>query len=603
MTYIAIYKSLVAFSMLVVGINLCVLAVRRPSNEVKFLLCLSFTVLCYLAGYYLFLDGTAPSLIVWGLKLMYLSSLVFILIELRIFEQVFNIRLPRRMWGVISIWLFLLAVIVTIFNHYSRLPPSHWMYRSYTFSYNSSEGRYIMQMDYGWATYAFSATVILFLFSTIALYMYRIQHSRRNHRRNYTMYFFVLLIPNMTFVLTRRFHLEQTTFPYFPLILVIFLSAATILVVMQRFASLSDLAIKKIGDVVESPMFVVDEVLRVHDANKAAVELYPEYKNTAGMMGKPQKANAVLQNIVSPLYETEGDDKQLITIEGNVYSSECHKVITNNTLYGYVIVLHDVTDQRGLYVKMQERNKHLQQLVHYYEDEISIIRGKFVSGLIQIILTLDKNTGEHMRRTSNYTYVIARQLQRMGKFPEILTDQYVEMLSKVAPLHDVGKLNLSKELLAKQDGFTKPQMEEHQRHVTYGVEIIDSLIIANPDDLFYQLSHEIALFHHEWWDGSTNGYPGHFDFANYVIGEPVPQETPLKGEEIPLSARIVALADVFDALSHKRVYKEAWSTEDAFTEIQSLSGKQFDPEIVTAFIQVKERICAINAAWENVAED
>ena len=210
-----------------------------------------------------------------------------------------------------------------------------------------------------------------------------------------------------------------------------------------------------------------------------------------------------------------------------------------------------------------------------------------------------KETYQHVERVSSFAIEIYDRWAVNHQISDSERQKFRDNLKIAAKCHDLGKVGISDVILKK----VSPRFTEEERAIMKGHTCIGAMLFTEPESAMDEMARDVCLYHHEWWDGSTNGYPGHFDFANYVIGEPVPQETPLKGEEIPLSARIVALADVFDALSHKRVYKEAWSTEDAFTEIQSLSGKQFDPEIVTAFIQVKERICAINAAWENVAED
>ena len=111
---------------------------------------------------------------------------------------------------------------------------------------------------------------------------------------------------------------------------------------------------------------------------------------------------------------------------------------------------------------------------------------------------------------------------------------------------------------------------------------------------------DVALYHHERWDGGEEGYPGKFDYSSFTIGEPLVVKEHISGNDIPLCARIVAVADVFDALSHKRCYKDAWKIEDAFSEIQVGSGTQFDPEVVLAFMQIRDRISAIQLAFPDV---
>jgi response regulator RpfG family c-di-GMP phosphodiesterase len=166
----------------------------------------------------------------------------------------------------------------------------------------------------------------------------------------------------------------------------------------------------------------------------------------------------------------------------------------------------------------------------------------------------DDQTFEHAKRVGKTAAALAGLLG--------LTAREVDCLLQAAPLHDIGKLAVSDTILLKPGSLTPQQWEQMRAHTTAGSEILAG---SNSDVL--SLAAEIALSHHEHWDG--NGYPAR-----------------LKGEQIPLSGRIVALADVFDSLCHKRPYKQAWTVEHAVAEIQRLSGKQFDPAIVDAFAQL-----------------
>lgn len=209
-----------------------------------------------------------------------------------------------------------------------------------------------------------------------------------------------------------------------------------------------------------------------------------------------------------------------------------------------------------------------------------------------------KETYPHVERVSSFAVEIYDRWAAEHKVPGMEQQNFRDNLKIAAKCHDFGKVGVSDVILKK----VSPRFTEDERAIMKGHTCIGAMLFNEPESSLDEMARDVCLWHHEWWDGSA-GYPGHLDFQNYVIGEPVPDAEPLKGEEIPLSARIVALADVFDALSHRRVYKEAWSTEAAFIEIEGLSGRQFDPGIVAAFMQVKDRICAINAAWENVVED
>ena len=210
-----------------------------------------------------------------------------------------------------------------------------------------------------------------------------------------------------------------------------------------------------------------------------------------------------------------------------------------------------------------------------------------------------KETYPHVERVSSFAIEIYDRWAVNHRVSNKDQQKFRDNLKIAAKCHDFGKVGVSDVILKK----ISPRFDDTERAIMKGHTCIGAMLFTEPESALDEMCRDVCLYHHEWFDGSEHGYPGNYDFSQYVIGEPVPVCTPLKGEEIPLSARIVALADVFDALSHKRVYKEAWTTEDAFMEIQNLSGTQFDPECVMAFMQVKDRICAINAAWENVAED
>ncbi len=211
-----------------------------------------------------------------------------------------------------------------------------------------------------------------------------------------------------------------------------------------------------------------------------------------------------------------------------------------------------------------------------------------------------KETYHHVKRVAEFSDVIYVNWAKKHDIPMGEMQKYRDLLKIAAQCHDFGKVGVSDVILKKPGPgrFTK-----EERGIMMGHTCIGGILFTEPDSDIDIMARDVALRHHEWWDGSEAGYPGEIDFTRYITGEPVVVVRPLKGKEIPLSARIVAIADVFDALSHKRVYKEAWSVEDAFCEIQKLSGKQFDPELVECFLDEKERICAINLLWENKVGD
>jgi putative two-component system response regulator len=179
----------------------------------------------------------------------------------------------------------------------------------------------------------------------------------------------------------------------------------------------------------------------------------------------------------------------------------------------------------------------------------------------------DNETGLHVVRMSNYAEVIARALG----WP----DEECELIKHAAPMHDIGKIGIADQILMKPGPLTEQEFAQIKRHPEIGAKIIGDL--ASGSRLF-ELAGSIALTHHEKWDGS--GYP-----------------RGLRGDDIPIHGRIVALADVFDALTSRRPYKEPWPLEKTFTHLRDHASRHFDPKLVELFLNQLPDITKIMARW------
>ena len=185
--------------------------------------------------------------------------------------------------------------------------------------------------------------------------------------------------------------------------------------------------------------------------------------------------------------------------------------------------------------------------------------------LASLAETRDPETGEHIKRTQKYIKELALELQKKSEYRNILTTDYIELLYKSAPLHDIGKVGVRDSILLKPGRLTEQEFEDMKKHTIYGGESLMVGIKELGEDSFLTLAQEIALTHHEKWDGS--GYPRGLSKA-----------------EIPISGRLMALSDVYDALISKRVYKDAFTHDEAKNIILEGRGTHFDPDIVDAFI-------------------
>jgi HD-GYP domain-containing protein (c-di-GMP phosphodiesterase class II) len=205
-------------------------------------------------------------------------------------------------------------------------------------------------------------------------------------------------------------------------------------------------------------------------------------------------------------------------------------------------------------------------LAHLNED-------KMLMSLKQLALARDNETGQHVVRTQNYVKALAQRLTRMGYFTNELSENAVELLFKAAPLHDIGKVGIPDKILLKKGKLTPAEWEIMKTHTLIGESVLSSAGLSIEQDAYEDVIEKaikIAGGHHEKWDGT--GYP-----------------RALVGEQIPLEARIMAIADMYDALVSERVYKKAWLHEDAVNEILYKKGTHFDPKVVDAFLLESHR--------------
>ena len=222
--------------------------------------------------------------------------------------------------------------------------------------------------------------------------------------------------------------------------------------------------------------------------------------------------------------------------------------------------------------------------VNTKNDQSSKMQNGLIMVLADLVESRDKCTGNHIRNTAAYARLILRRMKQNGTFPETVNDDYILDVFTSAPLHDVGKIQVPDAILNKPGRLTDEEFEKMKTHTTMGGTIIDRAIAMMPPEsaAYMTETKNVAMYHHERWDGT--GYPAG-----------------LKGDQIPLSARIMAVADVFDALVSRRSYKPGFPFEKAMGIIREESGTHFDPVVVRAFLECEDEVRRI--AEENEAKN
>lgn len=221
-------------------------------------------------------------------------------------------------------------------------------------------------------------------------------------------------------------------------------------------------------------------------------------------------------------------------------------------------VISDITDSYNYTARLQRD-------VSEKTREIVKIQHSVIASFANMIEARDGITGLHIKRTSAYVGIIVKELQKSPDYKEILTDEYASKIIDAASLHDIGKISIPDDILKKPGKLTDEEFDVIKTHPSVGAEIIEETLTEVEENEYLCIARDMAHYHHEKWNGT--GYP-----------------CGLKGEEIPLCARIMAIADVYDALRSKRSYKEGFSKEKSRDIILESSGSHFDPKIVDAFM-------------------
>lgn len=234
------------------------------------------------------------------------------------------------------------------------------------------------------------------------------------------------------------------------------------------------------------------------------------------------------------------------------------------TLLSFAAILELMTTRTSRLLKEDAEN--YEQQVLYSQD--------MIYGFATLVENRDENTGGHIKRTSIYSRLLASKLKEKGIYSDIITNEFIECLSMVAPLHDIGKISIPDSVLCKPGKLTDEEFDIMKSHSAKGGEIIKSTFSNIADDNYRTMAYEVARYHHEKWNG--RGYP-----------------EGLSGEDIPLAARIMTVADVFDAVSEKRCYRDAMPLEKCFQIISEGIGRDFDPAIAETFLELREEITQI----------
>jgi len=520
---------------------------QKPSTLQRTLLVILFTILISHVGYFIELIADDITTAYIGCCLGYLGKPFALMASLLLLLEYANIKIKKGyILGVTLFFLFLTCMVVT--NKYHNL-----YYTDIAFDTQKS-GSPLVIVGHGifWYVYMISSFSIFFAFSFIAFYEFK--NSKTSQARQMAIIlFFVIFFAFLGLFL----YIFKLTFNYDSTLLGIMIGTILLLILFTKyrmFGSITEAQHKALNES-KNGIIVVDARMSISYFNATAKSIVPELKINMG-----RKVEGKIIDDVENLKEGE-----IIHVNDKVYSlSFDNEVVGNKRFVGKTYTFKEITEH---YNYQETLNNEIKRVTKKLQ---GIQRNALIS-FADIVEARDGNTGEHVKSVSKTANLIATALRKNRKYAFSLTSDFISTITECAPLHDIGKISVPDHILTKPGKLTPEEFEIMKTHTLRGYQIIQDSIKELEEPNYVRISSEIALSHHERWDGT--GYPNK-----------------LKGDDIPLSARIIAVADVYDALRMKRSYKDSYSKEKSIEIITEESGTHLDPEIVEAFLSIKDKL-------------
>lgn len=412
-----------------------------------------------------------------------------------------------------------------------------------------------LDLDHGIMYFVFmGGTFIYFLISFIVL-LKRYRHGARRAEKKAIPYLFLMVF---FAALGLIMFMSGLTDGYDSTALSYCIGAVLMSIAILRFNLLKTVELAKsyAADTLSDALVVVDELGDFVYANEVAKEAYNK---------NPLQFNGSIPNAIDIIQDSVDTGSPIHTLD-RVFRASRQELKRGRDNMGSVYLLHDISDEFHYAVKLEDA-------VAKKTKDIETMQFAMLESLANVVELRDGVTGTHIKHTSAYVDILVHALQKDERFSDLLPDRVCTIISAAAPLHDIGKVAIPDDILLKPGHFTDEEFEIMKTHPKLGAQLLSQVMEQVPDSDFLHIAYDMALYHHEKWDGS--GYP-----------------TGLGYLDIPLCARIMAIADVYEALRAKRSYKEPFSKEKSCQILIDGKGQHFDPVMVDIFI---ENIDAIEA--------
>ncbi|MBP5230209.1 MAG: HD domain-containing protein [Clostridia bacterium] len=493
-------------------------------------------------------------------KLTYVGGCYFILLLLLLVFSLCKIQLKR--W----IRLALVGWTTAVFGAAMTIGLLPVFYK--TVAYTNENGIVRVIGEYGVLHTAFYATIFAYLLAIAVALVYSYRKKKETSKKTIRL----LLIPVFACVVV--FFIVRPLLPELELIPLAFNVAMAVNLFIARRLCIYDVIETAADAMAENGAVGVasfDFGFRYLGSNETAKRYYPAL--SGARVDEKIEADGKTGKDLFPWLNAfkldPSQNTQTYDLSGRIYRVDVGYLFDHTKKRGYQMLIRDDTERIAHENDLKNYNEKLQSEVGKQTAHIRMMNRQFVLGMATMVESRDNSTGGHIRRTSDGVRILTEELRKED--PKTYPKDFCDRLVRAAPMHDLGKIAVDDAVLRKPGRFTPEDFEKMKVHAAEGARIVRQVLTGTDDDRFRTIAENVAHYHHERWDGT--GYPE---------GK--------KGLSIPLEARIMAVADVYDALVSKRVYKESMPFDKAKEIILEGMGKHFDPALESAFRKAEPKL-------------
>lgn len=526
----------------------------------------------YLAGA---LAESAETVII-ATKACYLGSVFLPMFEFFIIVRICRFSFPdwaKLLLGLLSTSVLLLSCTIGHSDIY---------YKSVTYMHMYGVG--YCACEYGPWHFMWNLVLVGYTLANVVTIAYAARTRINVSYKNLIAVALMTLISIISFLISREVGSDTMVVP---LVYVIDEFILFFVCLRVRMNDISDSVLESLGEENRNAYVAFSDKGIYLGCNDIAYKYFPELKEFRVDRAMPEdlEISKHFKSLMDSFVRKDSPSDSYFAYGRRNYRVCVRKVPRNKISHIVLFRIEDETTLQRYIKKLDTHNTKLKDVIKDNDRHIHAIQEQMIVGMAKMVESRDSNTGGHIMRTSGIVAIFAEELQKDKGFGR--TREYYDALIAAAPMHDLGKIAIDDKILRKPGSFTPEEFEVMKTHAEKGAAIVENLLSEIESPFFVEIAKNVACFHHERFDGS--GYP---------YG--------LFGANIPFEARVMAVADVYDALVSKRCYKEQMSFEEAYNLIMNSMGTHFDPRLKPCFVACREKLehyYLTSPGWESIEKD